>query len=391
MFFGFWGKLTLHILTQNPIGEATGEFSVEILNKAATISGWFAFIFLVFQVILKHRKLKIASLWKNVQSYSYPKYFNLIFLIIIFIISILNHKLGIFQTGVKSSYSLFLPISILFYWFLGPGSSFLLFSLTSSNKYNYLDTFTIALTMTAISVTTISRNALLYFSYPILVKFIYEIKQLKMASIHTFIIFIFFVFSLFAVTQARRIFYYPEDTAHISKTGPEKYPQQIRWSYVNESIAQVFLNRWIGLEGVIVGKMHQSDENFKTLINESAKVNSTSLYRELSGSNYPTSGNYLFYTMPGPLGLLSFIESNSLKIISWIVYLSILGFTYLIIELFLAGMPKSVISWWAASNMTQISLFPIYNIKIYAVYFVIIILTTMVVKKISDNYFRVIL
>ena len=162
----------------------------------------------------------------------------------------------------------------------------------------------------------------------------------------------------------------------------------VNWKHSKENLVEVFLDRWIGLEGVLVALAHRSDDHFKILLNENAKINRTSLYHSLSGSAYPTTGNYLFYTLPGPMGLLAFVESNSLKILSWLTYLSLLAITYFCIEFFLTGLPKSAIAWWAASNMSQLSLFPIYNLKIYSVYFFLIILFAFIIKIISDQYFE---
>ena len=387
LFLGFWGKISVYILTEHRLGEASGQFDLAILNKSILSSATYAVILIFFQIILKYKKFSIKPLWEINPRITFPKYVTIIFLILVFTISYLNHKLGIFRVGIDSAYSLFLPISVLFYWFMGPGSSFIAF-LIAKKEYKYFDTFMIALTMTAISVSIISRNALLYFSYPVAVKFISEVKNLKRAVLHTAIVFVFFVISLFTITQLRRAYYYDDTTPTQVASAARSGEGRIKWSYTLGSIAQVFLDRWIGIEGVIVANTHKSDEKFKTLINEDSKVNRTSIYHGLSNSIYPTSGKYLFYTLPGPLGLLTFIESNSLRIFSWITYLSILGITYFISEYFLVGLSKSAFCWWAASNMTQLSLFPKFNIKIYIIYSIIIIFTTFAIKKISEKYFR---
>ncbi len=386
-FLGFWGKISVYILTEHRLGEAAGTFDLNILNKSLISSSTYALVLLIFQAGFKYSKFSIKPLWKFEEKINYPKYIIIFFLVLVFSVALINHKMGIFRVGIDSTYSLFLPISILFYWFMGPGSSFIAFSMAKKD-YRFIDTLMIALTMTAISVSIISRNSLLYFSYPIAVKFFTEIKNFKKAFIHTAIVFIFFVISLFSITQLRRAYYYndnsPEQVASAARSGESR----IKWSYTIGSIAQVFMDRWIGIEGVIVANSNKSDEKFSTIINEDSKINRTSIYHNLSNSIYPTSGKYLFYTLPGPLGLLTFIESSSLKIVSWIVFLGILAVTYFVSEFFLAGLPKSAFCWWAASNMTQMSLFPIFNLKIYIIYTILIIFTAFAIKKISENYFQ---
>lgn len=351
LFLGFWGKTTVHIIGGHDFIEAFGRFGLAELQRAmifASVSSWVLF---VVQLFLKKIPIKSKA---AITSYEFPPWMQMGFLLLACLLAYLNWQLGFLRVGLAPLVKLPFPLGPGLSWFMGPGCALLVFTITS-RRFNFLSTMIVGGSMAFISISTLSRNSLIYYAYPAFIKFLHNLKDYKKGLLYSGLLFLIFIFSIIKVSHFRI-------DAMKKNSQPESFSDLSR---TKTQMKELFIDRWVGIEGTIVSEGHQSDENFKRLLLEDAKKNPNTIYRTLSKSDYPMAGEYLFYTLPGPLAIINFAKSWHYKAICFAGYLLLLGITYLIIELSFEGLSKSAMSWWAAANLAQVSLFPIYNLKVF--------------------------
>ncbi len=396
-FLGFWLKATSHIFFEYPFNEAAGSDPFSFLNQSLNAATLFGIILLSISIAYINFFGKPTSHSVAEAKHTRPAFY--LFIILSLIFAAINWRIGFLRVGLASENSIPFPFSLLFSWFLGLGTTFSIF--LYARNLNLLKISLITLVMCAISMSLVSRNSLVLFCYPILIYiFSKEGPKLKRALYLTGFL-IFFGTSLFviqgirknydaitksAVTEALPITQSIANHTDAIYTSLKSLSPDSRIDpYLITQTQLLFIERWIGFEGVLVAAQNQSDQHFETMLTENQKENLTSIYQDLAVSKYPKPGQMLFYTFPGPAGFIFFAESWLYRIagFSFLAFL-IIGTCY-VIEKFTTGLAKSAVSWWAAAFLTQFSLFPIHNLKIYVTYLALIVIWILIENRLTTK------
>ncbi len=370
-FLGFWMKTSVHIISGEVFSEAYGKFGFTFVDSAIQSANWFGLGLLVLTLFSKKLKIIKISLQKP-KINDHISVIGVTFITILF--AVLNWNFEFLRVGLPSKVNIPFPFGPLLSWFLGVGSAFLFFLFTQ--RFKIINILFISVGMTVVSVSTLSRNSIMSFFYPLFL-LIFKNRQHKIkALISLVIIFAFFIFSLLVITNLRTEYYSNELSGSILQM-PSRSTSHLKG---------LFIERWLGIEGLLVAKAYESNETFKTILLENQKVSQTSIYQELAESYYPKPGQYLFYTFPGPAGLIFMAKSIPIQILAFSIFSLILMVTLLVIEKFFYGYEKSVICWWAATSLSQISLFPIHYVKIHFFYLFLMILTVLTAAFINNKF-----
>jgi hypothetical protein len=404
-FLGFVFKPYNHLLWGYEFIEPAGKNPTLFVQPGTQLSLWIGLMLSVFNcgLYLLLQKTQVLN-----YKYTEPlknKNNQYFYIVCIFSIALygLNAQLGFLRVGIASEAHVLFPFSFFYSWFLGLGSAFLVFLFL--NQLNFLSVLALfALTICA-SVSVMSRNLILLYLYPVLVyvlrntNFKLSIKNICICFLASIILF----FSIFSVTLFRKALY-ANKNINIStalnqlevnfKTGgdysKESKPQEITFQdYKNiifdqqviDQIKHLFLDRWIGFEGLLVALQNQSDENFVTLLNENQKNSVTTLYSTLSKNDWQLDSRHLFYTFPGPFGFIFISRSFYMQISALFAYFLALFIFVYISEVFFTSMSKSVMVWWVASVFSQMSLFVKFNSLIHTLYFVLPLIIVLIFNR----------
>ena len=85
----------------------------------------------------------------------------------------------------------------------------------------------------------------------------------------------------------------------------ESLEKKHRWQYFME-IPNLFLNRWVGLEAIMVSSsyQHRGMESFKKAFFDDAKLGVKSMFQRISKAQYSKSKHFTFMTLAGPIAIL---------------------------------------------------------------------------------------
>jgi hypothetical protein len=394
---GFWLKATFHILTGQDFIEPAGDHALEVLEQSLYFAG-FAAVFLA-GVPMAVRKFKIAPMVPPEKVYRQ----NVLVIAVMFfsiLVCYYNWEVGFFRVGLPSRNDLYFPMNTFLYWYLGPGGAFLTF-LVASKAYSALGSLPALITMPFVGITTLSRNSLMYFCYPVFLKFFRNLKDYKRGVFYSTLAVAVMVVAIIQTSNLRTEFFSTKITAEISEGLTAKANSQPAPTFTAEpkvafkpkmelantktQMSEMLIDRWVGIEGLLVARQNVSDSIFLDLVKENPKKNPDSLYRELSRSQYPKRGALLFSTFPGPLGMIFTAQSFYLIFLGLVAYSALLILTYYLIEKYTSGLSKSSLIWWAAMNVVQISIFPAHNLKIYFLFLGACLAISVIFHKLNNS------
>jgi hypothetical protein len=380
LFFGFWGKTTSHMVQGTPFLEAAGGFSIEHLNQAMLESGVIALLLTLVELGLRFHLENFQNKFKNfkIMTSNWPDgtWAMLFWAIVVLVLAMMNWRIGFLRVGLASDTHVPSPFSILYSWILGPGAATVLFYFVR-RQMSWMSVIAVSASMAAIGIATLSRNSLMYFAFPIAYIVISQYWKILRGSLFAFFTGAVFVLSMIQITQLRM-------------EAGESFPEVTSapdLSRTQTQMKELFLDRWIGIEGLIVARANRSDDTFKVLVQEDARKNPTSLYRSLSQSSYPIPGKFLYYTFPGPIGLIGFAQTVGYQLVGIGVFIFFFSLLYFSSEIFFTDSQKYVVAWWMASNITQVSLFPKYNFAIICIYLLFMISITLCFNYIYQLFF----
>jgi len=283
LWLGFWFKFTVQISFLNnlfPEGAGIFDFKPESFDGVLKISIISIFAFLLARIfrskfIFNYENFEIDK-YKNQNSFKfYSQYRNIIFfsyIIIIFLIGIINYKYVFFQKGTIPKTILPFGLNNFINWLLMFGltslSSILIFfeffyKKKNSNKilkYGILETFISSISI--LSRAMIFNATSLIYGFYKLVDFS-EIKVIKKKFINYFLILIvLFIISLFVVSKMRQSNDFPighETHKYLPQIETETESKLITSinSTINSTTREInqilFLiaGRWVGVEGVM--------------------------------------------------------------------------------------------------------------------------------------------
>ncbi|MBT7608981.1 MAG: hypothetical protein HN576_04455 [Bacteriovoracaceae bacterium] len=362
MLLGFWSKLSFFLISGfQHTGEAVGffNFSGQHFDNALMVASIGALGFISARLIrpylMNYSQLKLQKNYGEIVTRFYSKYKKEIlicFTVFYLLIGISNLLLGIYQRGMASQTVLPLKLNSVYTWLL-------LFGLTSFSCTILLQEFKIYKTITksvviviilelfSSTLSILSRGMILLFGALLLGGWMLTTKlniklTLKKISFISFVFISFFFLSLTLTQYLRlKVFYNPTVITSSRAEGVWKTLNSNlkvykgTSSYVENMIQGLFINRWVGLEGVMSVSAYPktSWELFKESLSEKRVLNGTSFYdRVVTSSHYSTAvkaQNTSHITLPGLIGYLYYTGS----------------YVFLFVATFLLGLLGATIDW----------------------------------------------
>lgn len=411
-FLGFSFKPFIHVVFNYDFLEPAGLQPWLYLQKALFYSSTISLLMCGFNFIVhKYVPKKMSELKSESQIKS--KSNILFFSATAFSCGVyfLNMQLSFLRVGLAAQTHIVFPFSLLFSWLLGLGCVFILFALIKIFNRSIVVQLGIVLVLAMLSL--MSRSVILLMIYPCVV-YVIKNNHIKFKLEHFLKVtagIVLFLSLIVASTLLRKA-YFSTDNMTLAKVADQlliniKTGGNINSDFSNENkpklsdikatdlildsqivhqIQNLVLERWIGFEGLLVAAESSSDESFFTFVNETSQNNPISIYSKLSANQMKNTSSYLFATFPGPWGLVFLGSSFYLRLISILLFLSILYFFIFFSEKYFYGLNKSVVCWWLGSALAQVSLYLKHNLIIIIVYFVMCILTIEIIKKYEGLY-----
>ena len=245
-------------------------------------------------------------------------------------LAVINVVYGIQQVGLAPRTILPWPLNAGIAWIVSIGSAIGIATLLcwdlTLRKNIVLPVYAVLLEACFSAVSLLSRAVYLFHAIPQMIALSKNrslgnnFSKLKVA-LFGMVFFFFFIASIVAVSKMRDYNYTVQalnasaqpsaaPAATISKPAAEFPPKtpSLRWILLH----QLFVNRWIGLEGVMAVSSHpvKSSSLLWEMTTEKREVGKATLYQKISNSDYQaTDGKYQFASVPGAAGFFFFSGS----------------------------------------------------------------------------------
>lgn len=407
-WMGFVFKPFVHMYVGHDFIEPAGQNPFQFINEALQVMVIIGASLTLLNVLtwwfVKNKSFVRVEKMKPSNMYFYSAS------ILALVVYLINWKIGFLRVGLASAYLIPFPFSLLFSWLLGIGAIFLIYLFIQKPNIPKLSTAFAVLVIAVISV--LSRNIIVLMMYPILryafqnFKFEFKIKKMLIIASVAFIC----VVSILTVTLLRKAFFSTQNMtlSQVFKqlvinqqTGgninaEKKIMDQVKLEnydltamlldrQIIEQISHVFVERWVGFEGLLVAVQNTSDQNFTEILFESQRDKPVSLYAQLSNTDWKVNSKYLFYSIPGPFSLIFFAESYWYRALSIMLYLCGVFIFSILTEMLFSGLARSAVAWWMAASLAQISLFFVQNFKIVIAYFVMCVATIYIIQYVMKK------
>jgi hypothetical protein len=359
LFLGFWGKATFYLDGGLRFPEISIDVPTALLNRALLYSAGFALLNIVCTLVTRYRSSYIKIPTLRVPKLSSSWIFILVISLALLACAWANQYYAILRVGVPAKFHFPFPISVLFSWIMGPGAAFVFFMF--SPLITLFSGAMILIVAMAFSVSTLSRNGMMYFAFPLISKFFKTRHSLWSYLLMAGIAFALFLAIFMGVYESRwQAYFHRPAHESIEKQRPD------------DQLLNLLLTRWVGLEGVVVALNNPSDDLFYKLLVDRPGPDSGTVYQKETKMDWAGTKKLYFFTIPGPAGLALFANSFWLRCLGFFVYSLLLIFSYLVCErLIPTGLARSVVIWWTAQTVAQMSLFYRYNLLIYFAYLAI--------------------
>ena len=386
LFLGFWSKLMLHLVSGanfvEPIGAFSGE-SVEwdrALATAAAMAIGVSVARAIHLALAARSQPRTPTIPAPIPSWylSRRKTIQIASLLALVALSLLNFQAAFYQAGVNPRLVLPLHLNVPAGWLISTGFALWVATLVHwefqktprSLKYTLLIPVAEGLTS-----STFALSRLLYFlhtvPYFIAVGFEWAkaraaLSRRTLAGIVTLWA-LCFVMSLVLVSWLRiNIYYLAYEPALVSVPGQKRViAEPIHGATLANQIAptaiqisQLFVDRWVGLEGVMAVSSHPGlgFELFSAAIRENPKKEKggTSIYQIISNSGYEASERFTFGTLPG-IGAILFYSGSLAIVVAGTVLATLLMIATELCGKYLTGNPflLSVAGMAMASTLCQ--------------------------------------
>lgn len=317
LWLGFWFKLTVNFLIFGyfPFGEPVGMFDsspaawdivlwVAVFAALGTMMG--RFIYGLFKPLrtCTFNEVATAPAWY----FAWRKLILIAVTVACLTLAAINSIYGIHQIGLSPRTILPWPMNALISWFVSIGSamsiSMLLIWEFQTGKKPILLMYLVLIEGVTATVSLLSRGIYLFHTIPQLI-LIFGIKKIGIYTFNRSVILLFFaaftfsfVVSLATVSLLRDHYY-----TNVPSTVPSWRPALLH---------QLFVNRWIGLEGVMAVSAYpqKSRQLLMEMATEKRKVGEPTRYQSISNSLYQDSNSqYQFASLPGIAAFLYYSGS----------------------------------------------------------------------------------
>lgn len=170
-----------------------------------------------------------------------------------------------------------------------------------------------------VSISTLSRYVYIFWSAPFFLLLMKDLSFKKLIQIkkkHSKLIFLsilFFLLSLILVSLFRGHYYNIEKNSVKSITVKENYSSNLQQIYYQlREINQLFLVRWVGIEGVMATAAYPYSGMtfFKTGMFEKPSPYETGIYtKKVLEKNFSSNAKHMFSSIPGLIGILNYSSS----------------------------------------------------------------------------------
>ena len=363
LWLGFWFKLTANFLIFGhfPFGEPVGAFDsspaawdtalwVALVAASGLMFG--RFVYGLFKPVSTCTFDEVATAPVWYAAYRIPLWIAV--LGICFVIAAINSIYGIQQIGLSPKTILPWPMNALIAWFVSIGSAMAITTLLSwefqLGKNPTLPMYMVLLEALLSTMSMLSRAAYLFHTIPQLIALSRNKRRVWHSTKKARLQFLAAVFVMFAVSLVSvsklRDYYYATPPTPVS--GPvvnlltEKDLHPTTAKPVVPSVRlillhQLFVNRWIGLEGVMAVSAypHRSTQLLLEMAREQRFVGEPTRYQSISNSSYQDVNNqFQFASLPGATAFLFYSGSYLVLMIGMAIFtLSLLTLERLIFAL----------------------------------------------------------
>lgn len=238
------------------------------------------------------------------------------------LLAVINSIYGINQIGLTPRTILPWPMNALISWTVSIGSAMAMATILhweiGLKKKPILPIYAVLIEGFTSTISLLSRAAYLFHSIPPLVvlqrnKEIAWCRTKKGALLFLVVFAVLFMVSLTSVSKLRD-YYYNDKTPPPAHAVPNLRPALAH---------QLFVNRWIGLEGVMAVSAypHKSMKLFIEMATERRGLGEPTRYQAISNSLYQNASNkYQFATLPGIAAFLFYSGSFTVLMLGMIIF-----------------------------------------------------------------------
>lgn len=386
LWLGGWFKLTFHLYFGTSYVEPIGGFSFsadqydELLIVGVVANIAVCVVFIISKIYIKTSSTQRRLLGDDGRPRSKMVGFPIMLGIVVIAVVVVNYfnvYLGMYQTGVVAKTIFIWPINAVFGWILSMGLlmaiSILLYFSCLMGRWKFTIVF-IVIFEAIISASSVSSRGLyvvhvLPFIFSIWTNRV-SLKFKKKSLIFLIIITIGGFLGSGTFVNISRNYAYSEQGVSADQKSPQQAALEMASSqgaaFVSQgltSLAMLAVDRWIGIEGIMVavGYPEKSLELFGDLLVEKPKIGYITRYQYISnaGYQYMDANKFQFLTLPGPAGM--FYLSGSLLVV--FVGMALLVLLMILVERWvwvLTGNPFlcAVIGVWMANGVAQFGVAP---------------------------------
>ncbi|WP_240421728.1 hypothetical protein [Paenibacillus periandrae] len=361
LFLGFWVKFMFHSYSGQsfiePVGLFTGlpqQWDKGLYISAAAAMGLIVFrsLHLVYVRLYKRDKPHILNANQSLLKLPiwYIRYRNMIWSITLLCIvglNLANVWGAYYQVGINTKVFLLFPFNLLAAWFINVGfgiwmSCLIFWEYHNKNKSLLIVVIAAFLEGVISSITALSRSMYLFRTIPYFIvitekefKAHFNIRKLALLGV---IFCCLFALSLVSVSLLRLPLYYnlsmssnpkietavptpvvPQTDASTAVSTPV-VPEAVTFKELPSGVKEaakyelqnLFINRWIGMEGILAVASSRESLGVSYLMNaltEDPRTGVNSLYQRLSKSLYLESSKTTFMTIPGVVAILYYSGS----------------------------------------------------------------------------------
>ena len=294
VFLGCFLKVIYHYFSQEDYIEHTGLYTDSYFGEYVIFCVVFCFAMIFGKI--SYSALPFKKKINN--NYISSGHSSQIFLVIAasMMLYLLNYHFAFFVTGVNPRIDLPLKLNVILSFFIFFGLPLLSTLILCDNIYriNKYKLLVLMLLLAAGSISLASRGLFMIQAISILIPVAYFNKKNRFKYIIYFII--------LSIVVMYAVYIYRQDL----------YIEGINYKEINyedliKTNFNLFINRWIGAEPIMVGISEPSSslDLFYSLMQESPREGNRALYQIISGRPYEDASGLSFGTIPGFFGILS--------------------------------------------------------------------------------------
>jgi hypothetical protein len=386
LWLGFWFKLTANLLIFGhvPFGEPVGLFDsspaawdavlwAAVITALGTMIG--RFVYGLFKPVstCTFDEIMVAPAWYA--ACRIPLWVAVLGACLS--LAIINSICGIHQIGLNPRSILPWPMNALIAWVVSIGSAMAITTLLSwefhSGKNLTLPMYMVLLEALVSTMSLLSRAAYLFHIIPQVIVLSQNKKRAGHSTKKTrfqflIAIFVMFVVSLVSVSKLRD-YHYATLATSVAASKVAEAPSTttpVVPSVRPILLHQLFVNRWIGLEGLMAVSAYPH-KNLQLLIEmagERRKVGEPTHYQAISNSLYQVANSqYMFASLPGIAAFLLFSGSLAVLMLGMTIFtLSLLATERLIFALTRNPFMCALLGLTFANVLAQFGIAPLQDI-----------------------------